>query len=294
MRRKAIFMGLLLPLLGAVASAQVNPNVASSNDLYCSGVVTTESVPHETYIVSGEESNTSIVFNQGDTVFFNKGTDQGVKVGDEFFVVRKVWDVGGIQWTKWQDSILRKMGTVWEDEGRLKVSIVRKDVSIAVIEHACSYVERGDIVLPFTERPAPPLKSAEGFDRFQPSDGKAMAMVITGKNFQQQVGRADVIYVNLGTAQGVKVGDYFRIFRFQGTQNETVYQTPRYAFDQENGTAVTPIVGYGSVSKNWKWDNTPRESIGEGVVLRTGPDSSTVLITLSLHEIYAGDYVEIE
>ena len=91
------------------------------------------------------------------------------------------------------------MGTVWEDEGRLKVTIVRQNVSIAVVEHACSYVQRGDIVLPFTERPAPPFKPENYFDPLYPADGKAMAMVVTGKNFQQQVGRNDVIYVNLGT-----------------------------------------------------------------------------------------------
>ena len=45
------------------------------------------------------------------------------------------------------------MGTVWEDEGRVKVVVVRPDVSIAQVEHACDYVQRGDIVLPFAERP---------------------------------------------------------------------------------------------------------------------------------------------
>ena len=294
MRGKAIFAGLMLPLLGAVASAQVNPDVAAPNDLYCSGIVTTESVPRDTYVVTGEESNHRIIYNEGDNVFFNKGADQGVKVGDEFFVVRKVTDTAGIEWTKWQNSILRKMGSVWEDEGRLRVTTVRKDVSIAIIEHGCSYVQRGDTVLPFTERPAPPVKSDVEFDRFAPANGKAMAMVVTGKNFQQQVGREDVIYVNLGAAQGVKVGDYFRIFRYQGTQNETVYQTKRFSFDQEDGLSIAEVKGFGAVPSKWKWDNVPREDIGEGVVLRTGPDSATVLITFSLREIFSGDYVELE
>ncbi|MDE3170019.1 MAG: hypothetical protein KGL75_07745, partial [Acidobacteriota bacterium] len=122
------------------------------------------------------------------------------------------------------------------------------------------------------------------------------AMVITGKNFIAAMGNQDVAYVNLGTGQGVRVGDYFRIFRYQGTQHETVYQTPRYAFDQEFGMGVKDvhILGFGSVPKKWNWNNMPRESIGEGVVLRTAPNSSTVLITLSLTEIYPGDYVELE
>jgi hypothetical protein len=109
-----------------------------------------------------------------------------------------------------------------------------------------------------------------------------------------QAGRNDIIYVNLGNSQGVKVGDYFRIFRFQGTQHETAYQTPRYSFDQEFGSASGGIVGFGSVPRKYNWTNVPREDIGEGIVLRTGPNSATVLITLSLREIYSGDYVEVE
>jgi hypothetical protein len=54
------------------------------------------------------------------------------------------------------------------------------------------------------------------------------------------------------------------------------------------------VYGFGSVPAKWKWDNTPREVIGEGIVLRTGTNSSTVLTTFSLREFFVGDYVEIE
>lgn len=305
MRGKIALAGLVVTLAGAVAAAQDKPpQVPSSNDIYCAGTVTTESVPNDTYIVTGEESNVRMTFNNGDAVYISKGSSQGVKVGDVFLAVRKVVDVGGIDWTKWQSSILRKMGDVWEDEGRVRVTIVRPDVSIGRVEHACSYLQRADVLLPFVERPAPPLKSEDNFDRFAPANGKPLAMIITGKYFQQQVGREDVVYVNLGSGQGVKVGDYFRIFRYTGTQHETVYQTPRYAFDQEDGMALTTkqvlgvggisVYGYGDAPKKWDWNNTPREDIGEGIVLRTGPNSSTMMITFSLREIYPGDYVELE
>lgn len=295
MRGKAILLGLSLSAFASVAAAQDTAGL-TPNDLYCSGVVTSQSVPRDNYVITGEESNYKIVFDPGDVVFINKGSNQGVKQGDEFFVVRSIADPYNIEWTKWENSILHKMGTMWEDEGRVKVETVRPDVSIARIEHACNSIQRGDTILPFEERPTPPLKSEDNFDRFAPANGKALAMIITSKNFQGAVGREDVVYVNLGATQGVKVGDYFRIFHYQGTQHETVYQTPRYAFDQEDEMAIkdTNIVGFGSVSKKWDWANTPRESIGEGIVLRTGPNSATVLITFSLREIYPGDYVELE
>ena len=296
MRGKIVLASLVLGLSGMVAGAQNMPAVPRPGDIYCSGLVTSESVPHDTFVITGEESATKITFNDGDYVYVNKGSDQGVKVGDEFSVVRAVRDPYGIEWTKWEFAILKKMGTVWEDEGRVKVIVVRQNTSVGQVERACDYVQRGDLLLPFAERPAPPLKSEAGFDRFAPANGKPLAMVITGKKFQQQVGNNDVIYVNLGNAQGVKIGDYFRIFRYQGTQHETVFQTPRYSFDQEDGMAVpdTGIYGFGSVSKKFDWSNVPREDVGEGIVLRTGPNSATVLITFCLREVFPGDYVEIE
>ncbi len=123
------------------------------------------------------------------------------------------------------------------------------------------------------------------FDRFAPVNGKPLAMVVTTKNFGQLAGTNTIVYVNLGGAQGVKVGDYFRIFRYQGTHNETIFQTYGMAYK---------LYGFGSAPQRYKWDNLPREILGEGIVLRISPNSSTVMITLSQRDIYVGDYVELE
>lgn len=292
MRAKIVFAALTLGISAVTAAAQGVAQAPTSGDLYCSGIVTSEAVPRDMYVITGRESNHRITFDEGDYVYINKGTAQGAKVGDEFLAVRPVEDSNKVDWTKWQTAILRKMGTVWEDESRLKVVVAQQNVSIAQVEHACSYVQRGDVVLPFAERPSPPLKSEASFDRFAPPDGKTLAMVITAKRFQQQVGGNDIIYVNLGASQGVKVGDYFRVFRYEGTERETAQQTPRFAFDAYGD--LGPTYGYGASPKKWNWSNVPREDIGEGIVLRTGPNSSTVLITFSYIEIYPGDYVELE
>jgi hypothetical protein len=291
MRGKLVLAGLVLGLSGAAASAQNMTAAPYPNNVYCTGVVTTEAVPRDTYVVSGEDSSMDIVFSDHDSVFINKGSSKGVKVGDEFFVIRPVEDPTKTEWTKWQFAILRKMGTVWEDEARVKVTDARPNVSIAKIEQSCGYIQRADVVVPFVERPQPPLKPVR-FDQFAQPDGKALAMVITGQKFFSAVGKNDIVYVNLGSGQGVKVGDYFRIFRYTGTQNETAYETRRFAFDVDGDFG--PTYGFGGVSKKYNWTNVPREVLGEGVVLRAGPNSATVLITFSEREIYAGDYVEIE
>lgn len=292
MHGKMIFAGLVLALSGSVVAAQEQPQVPIANDLYCSGIVTTENVPRSAYIITGEGSDYQITFDQGNYVYIDRGASAGVKVGDEFSVIRPSVDPIDIEWTKWQYGILRKMGTVWEDEGSVKVVVVHQNTSVAQIDHSCNFVQRGDVVVPFVERTAPPLKSEDNFDRFAPPSGKAKAMVIVGKRFQESLGTYDVAYINLGNQQGVRVGDYFRVFRYTGTQHETAYQTNRFAFDIEGEWG--PTFGFGSSPTKWNWTNVPREVLGEGIVLRTAPDSSTVLLTVTLRPVYAGDYVEIE
>ncbi|MGA7626525.1 MAG: hypothetical protein WCA91_23415 [Candidatus Acidiferrales bacterium] len=296
MRGKIVLAGLILSLSGLVTSAQSQSTAApTEGDLYCTGTITKESVPQDSYVITGEGSNYKMTFQEGDYIYLNKGASQGVKVGDEFSVIRPVNDPTEIEWSKWQFPIIRKLGTWWEDEGRVRVVVAQPDTAVAQVEHSCNWVQRGDIILPYKERPAPPLKAENNFDRFAPFSGKATAMVMIGKLFVEQMGTNDIFFVNLGSEQGVKVGDYFRIFRYTGTQHETAYQTRRFAFDADKeATIYGRVYGFGSVPEKYKWDNTPREVIGEGIVLRTGTNSATVLATYTLREFYIGDYVELE
>ncbi|HEY6467992.1 MAG TPA: hypothetical protein VIY69_18475 [Candidatus Acidoferrales bacterium] len=291
MRGKILLAGLILGLSGLGLQAQ-NSAPSLPYDASCSGVVSTASVPSGTFVITGEESNARLLYTLGDTIYINKGSDEGAKVGDEYSLIRAEKDLSPVQWTKWQNAIFSRMGTLWVDLGRAKVVQVLAKSSIATIDHDCETVQRGDIAVPFEQLPPLSLKPMGEFQRFAPPDGKSLAMVITGKGFRNEVGNNDVVYVNLGNSQGVHVGDYFRIFRYTGTQHEEVYQTPRYAFDQQ--FAKGPGYGFGAVPAKYDWSNTPREVIGEGIVLRTGQNSATVLITFAAHEIYSGDYVELE
>lgn len=290
MRGKIVLAGLFLAFSGAQARAQGTPTTTYA-DIYCAGVVTNESVPQDTYVITGEESYYKVTFQDGDYVFINKGANQGVKVGDRFSVIRRIVDHPDAEWTKWQWSILGKLGTWWEDEGQLQVVVAHPDTSVAQIVHSCGYVQRGDIVLPFVERPFPPVKSGVKFDRFAPPSGKSVGMVVMAKDYAELTGTNDTVYVNLGANQGVKLGDYIRFFRYQGTEHDFAYQTRRFAFNVDGDYKT---MGFGSVPEKYKWDNTPREILGEGVVVRLAPNSSSVLITFSLREMFSGDYLEVE
>lgn len=286
MRGRIACLGLILGLSGLAAAAQGQQQITTPNesDIYCSGMVTTESVPRNTYIVSGEQSNIQTTFAQGDYVYINKGSRHGVKVGDEFLVMRPEKDYSVIPWFAWESLLVRGMGTTWVDIGRLRVIAVQRKFSVAEVATSCAFMQRGDYVRPFVERPVPQLR-AEKFDRFAPPSGHRLAMVVMGKDFRRSAGAGDIVYVNQGSRRGVKVGDYFRVFRYQGGESETMYQTPGMA---------THVYGFGAAPGLFGHGDLPREILGEGVVLRVTPHSSTVLLTLSLREIFVGAYAELE
>jgi hypothetical protein len=279
--------------LGASVCAAKNPSQATGgatqadySSVNCANFVTDQRVPEEMQLISGEQSNMKITFTRGDFVYLNRGQDKGVRVGDRFQVVRMDKDAVDVPWFKWQTKLMKAMGTAYLDAGQIRIVNVLPKVSIAEVTFSCGgYMQRGDIVRPYAERPAPPFKDPSTFDHFAPVSGRPVAMVVTGADFSQTLGQRATMYVNLGTAQGVKVGDYFRIFRYQGSLSETAPQEPGLQYK---------VFGFGGTKERYTWRDLPREVLGEGVVLNTSRNSSTVLITYSTIEIYSGDYVELE
>jgi hypothetical protein len=299
MRAIAAGMGLGMLLAGASAWTQNSPQsqavsstqpvpTATSPDfsaIYCSNFVTSDRLAGESRMISGEESNTKLVFALRDLVSINKGANQGVHIGDRYSVFRPEEDPAKVQWFKWQNKLMKAMGTLYKDTGQLKVVNVQPNVSVAEIIFACDYLQRGDFISPLQDRPSPPYKPAETFDIFAPVSGKSVGMLVVGKDFSQVYGKFSTVYVNLGTSQSVKVGDYLRIFRYQGSHAELApnYDDYQYA-----------MYGFGTTPVKYKWNDLPRDVLGEGIALNVGPNSATILITVARMDIYAGDYVEIE
>jgi hypothetical protein len=275
----------------AVSSAQDAPQTAAAvrqvdyTSVNCSGFVTDQKVPDEARLVSGEQSNYKLTWTRGDYVYINRGQDKGVRVGDRFSVLRPDKDPADVPWFKWQGKLLKAMGQLYQDAGQLRVVNVHPKVSVALVIFSCGYMQRGDIVLPYQERPEPPLKDPATFDHFAPVSGKPVAMLVAGRDYSQAYGKLSAVYVNLGTNQGVKVGDYFRIFRYQGSMAETVPQNKGYQYS---------MYGFGSAPTRYEWNDLPREVLGEGIVINVSRNASTMMITFDSSEVYAGDYIEVE
>jgi hypothetical protein len=285
-------------LAGASAWTQSNPQSQAPSStpvravtapdysaVYCSNFVTNERAKDDAYVISGEESQAKLVFVLHEDVFINRGSSQGVHVGDRYSVFRPEEDPAKVQWFKWQDKLMKAMGTLYKDAGQLKVVNVQPNVSTAEVIFTCDYLQRGDLISPLQERPFPPYKPAEVFDKFAPVSGKSVGMLVVGKEFSQAYGKLSTVYVNLGTNQGVHVGDYMRIFRYQGAHAQLVPSFDDFQYK---------MYGFGGTPTRYEWNDLPRDVIGEGIVLNVSANSATLFVTVARMDMYAGDYVEIE
>jgi len=282
----SIFVG------AAVCSAQTAPEAVTPappqpdySYIYCSGFISDPKVPDDTRLISGEQSNYKTVFARGEYVYINRGEDKGVKVGDRYSIVRPETDPAN-EWFKGQSKLTKAVGTLYRDSGQVRIVNVQPKVSVAEVTFSCGgYMQRGDIARPFEERPVPAFKGASTFDHFAPVSGKPVGTVISSNDYFQELARGNTAYVNIGAAKGVKVGDYMRVFRYQGTMNEWADQLKGYQYK---------VYGFGGTPTRYEWKDLPREVLGEGIVLNVGRNSATVLITYSTVPMYTGDYVEIE
>jgi hypothetical protein len=252
--------------------------------VYCSGFASDPKIPDDIRVISGEQSNYKIAWVNGEYIYINRGADKGVKVGDRFAIARPDHDIAN-EWFYGQKKLEKGMGTLYTDEGQARVVKVEPKVSVAQLEFTCGYVKRGDIVRPFEERPLPPFKEAAAFDHFAPVSGKPVGTIVSARDYFQLLGRGDTMYVNVGAAKGVKVGDYMRVFRYQGTRDEVTADVRGYQYK---------IEGYGDSPTRPAPKDLPREVLGEGIVLNVTKNAATVLVTYNNLPVYAGDLVEIE
>jgi outer membrane protein OmpA-like peptidoglycan-associated protein len=97
------------------------------------------------------------------------------------------------------------------------------------------------------------------------------------------------VYLNVGSNQGVKLGDYFRVVRkyssYRDDEADNLSFKASFLDDRQVPAGMFPYS---------RLRDLPRVSLGEAIVLNVSPTSSTAMITLSVDEIHLGDDVELE
>jgi hypothetical protein len=317
--------GLLLVLLASLAAAQppvtatmaatpdasgiVNTSVnvpfvryqtPTAADIYCAGFISKERLPDANYVNGGLHSPSSTKFEIGELVYL-AGT--GYQAGQLYSIMRELKDVNEYEIYPGERKLLKATGHPYGEIGRVRVVDTRSHSAIAQVVYSCDPINPGDVAVPFVEKPMVAFREPGHFDRFAPSSGKLTGRVVLGKDFDDIMGTGMKLYLNMGSNQGVKVGDYFRVLRsYTATLNDPVDSLSFKAQTSED-TQMRPPTYEGGFFSNYRTKNKgpnihvadlPRRGVGEVVVLSTTPTTSSAMVVFALEDVYAGDTVELD
>jgi hypothetical protein len=262
------------------------PQTPTYSDVNCSGFLSEDPVAKQAEIIGDWDTPHQTRLVNGDYVYL---TGSNFKVGDAYSIVRQVHDPNRYETFKGQHASLHRTGKMYEDIGRVRVLQVEGHTAITEVEFSCETALPGDTAVAYVERPIVKFRSTSTFERFAPANGKLTASVVMAKDFDNQVAEGNKVYLNVGSEQGVKPGDYFRVVRTYEKARQVEVDGISY-----HGTAdVENHIDPGRVS-SVHISELPRLSIGEMVVLSVTKRTATAMITTSLQDIHLGDVIELE
>jgi outer membrane protein OmpA-like peptidoglycan-associated protein len=256
------------------------------SDVYCSGFISNQPLQRAGYVAGGWGTPHDVRFVDREYVYLE---GSGFSVGALYSVVRQERDPNRYEAFRGQAALLRHAGRAYADIGRVRVVEVRGKMAIAQVEFNCTDIMEGDAAIPFAERQRPALRAQINFDRFAQPNGKLTGRIMLAKDFDDLLGMGRKVYLNVGTNQGVKVGDYFRAVRtYQSYRNDEVDNLSFKASYLDDRQIPAGMFPYSRLHA------FPRISLGEMIVLNVSPTSSTAMVTFSLEDIHLGDGVELE
>jgi len=290
--------------------------VAGRSSLYCAGYIRNERLPQMPEIIGAEEEQEQRTYADGDIVYLNAGSQQGIKEGQSFQIIRPRGDVKGVH--KQKRGFL---GTYIQEIGQLQVFKVRENTSAAQVTFTCEQALLGDLLAPVPNRESPLQRAEENLDRFVAPTGKQSGRLMMARDNRELVTRNDIVYIDLGSEDQVKTGDYLTIYRPLGTGNITRVDNEEMARNRSAGFESNRFRGggYSSQASRAKdetaFKNTeghyryrpittrevkrhrplmPRKIVGEMVVIDVQARTATAIITRVASEVHTGDWVEIQ
>ena len=261
----------------------------TQSDLYCAGFFTRRNIETGLIVQSSEDGGFKNEFHAGDYVYLNHGRDVIANVGGQYAIIRPMKDANLKEAFDGQDMLLRDMGTPYAEIARMEVEVLNDRSATAKILSSCEPVLAGDIAIPFNARSAPAYKTPRITARFAPAATRATGLIAASKYFDRWIGEGKIVYMNLGSAEGLQVGSYLRVVRpYLGGGNADFGEAVRAYPIEMNGSKL------GRRLTMAEEDSLPREVLGEVMVLSVEDGSATGIVTYSRSEVAVGDGVELE
>jgi hypothetical protein len=265
-------------------------------DLYCAGFITKESMPDANFVAGGLNSPSTTKFANGDLVYLQ---GSGYQTGQQYTIIRELRDPNQYEVYPGQRKLVAATGQPYAEVGRVRVIDTRSRTAVAQVEFSCDPINPGDVAVPFTEKQAITFHAPVRFDRFLPASSKTSGRIVLGKDFDTVLGTGMKLYLNVGSNQGVKVGDYFRATRtYTADLNDPVdslsFKASTAEDTQKRPPAIEPNMLTRTKGPAIHVGDLPRRAVGEIVVLTVTPTTATGMVVYAPEDIHAGDGVEID
>ena len=197
---------------------------------------------------------------EGETVYLNGGTDQGVKLGDRFLILKTV-----AQKLMHPTIAKKKLGDVIQQIGVVRIISLQPRGSVAVIERSLDTVQAGDHLVKFEEPANIPLKLRT--DTTEPVTlASNAAMIVFSRGAKVYSSGGDMIIIDKGTSDGLKNGDVLLAVR------------------------VKPFP-VGSLGEKKPSMETTTYYLGQVLVVRADAQTATCRVLRSIEELRDGDKI---
>jgi hypothetical protein len=273
--------------------------VARGNELYCAGFINATPTLNKFQIIGAEHEDTRGHFAQGDVVYLNAGRSQGVEVDLLYTVVRPLGDFRSpFAHTTGQ----RNLGVYTRELGVLRVIAVQETSSTARIVVSCDDMQLGDLLRAFEDRRAPAENVSQPLPRYEPTSGKMAGRIVLQRDQKEMIAPRDVVYIDLGQANGVKVGDRFTIYRRKPEDSRIARYNDDDVIQRRSGGFQSDKFKGGTFSNDHPRVDIedvkgarlplPYKIVGELVVISVQGKSSTAIVTRTTQEVHPGDWIE--
>lgn len=189
---------------------------------------------------------------EDDIVYTDIGIKQGAKVGDRFSIFKKMGEVS-------HPVTNFIMGYKVIPEGTLQLSELEENASKAIVTKSFIEIAPGSYLMPYRDRKREVALKA--------STRELAGYIIETQTGNLAIAAGDIAFLDLGSSQGVEVGNMLYVVR---------------------DVVPDQLQVYGTI------DKLPAEVVGAVVVVETGEKTSTALVVKSIDTIYIGDRVELK
>jgi hypothetical protein len=256
--------------LAAVATGQQVANpipAATRSQADCTGFITKSSLSTDITVFNGGNNDLASKIRQytpGEPVYLRSRSKSSFSVGEEFSLVRPANKIFRTTRYNGEHWAIRALGKPFEDVGKVTVTNVTPEGAVAEVNYTCTPVVGGDIAMVYQPRPIPTYVPKE-LDRFALPNGNKVGVIAAARTNYSSLMLGDIVYLNLGKKDGVEPGQRYRVYFI------------RYKTSVSLGTPPTP-----------------RETVGEVIVLSTQEKSSAAIIINAKRNIDVGYGVELE